>query len=203
MTKLWGPLGWMALHSVSLIYPETPTPAEKAIAKRFLDLFNESITCVFCKTHFTNMYTIYKSTNPGFLDSRQEFALFAFRAHNTVNRRLDKPKPSTVSQCLQTLRNATQTTSLKQFRESYLSYLSNNWGKEFSSHSLMMRHCVNEMIKINNEYWNPRELKSIPELAEADVLTPIEKTNVRFTTFRNPMPIKIGFAGGKLKLGRS
>lgn len=202
MTKLWGPLGWMTLHSVSLIYPERPTPDEKRIATRFLDLFGETITCIYCKTHFANMYTIYKSTHPEFLDSRQEFALFAFRAHNTVNRRVDKPRPSSVSQCLETLRTATQTTSLKQFRDSYLTYLANNWGKEFSSYGFMMRHCVSEMIKINNEYWTPRELKTIPDLGEADVLAPIEKTNVRFTKFRTPMPIKLGFAGGRLKLGR-
>lgn len=203
MTKLWGPLGWMTLHSVSLIYPERPTPEEKAIAKRFLDLFGESISCIFCKTHFTTMYSIYKSDHPDFLDSRQEFALFVFRAHNTVNKRLDKPRPSSVLQCLRAVRDATQTTSLKQFRDSYLSYLARNWGKEFSSHSLMMRNCVNEMTKINNEYWTPRELTSIPDLIEADVITPIEKTNIRFTKYKNPMPVKIGFAGGRLKLGRN
>jgi len=201
MTKLWGPLGWMTLHSVSLIYPERPTLEEKQIAKRFLDLFGESISCIFCKTHFKKIYTLYTASHPEFLNSRQEFAVFAFRAHNAVNKRLDKPTPLSVGECLQTIQNATKHTSLKQFRDSYLSYLSKNWGQEFSSHSLMMRSCVNEMIKINNEYWSVRELTSIPDLVEADVISPIENSRIRFTTFRKPMPIKIGFAGGRLKLG--
>jgi len=202
MTKLWGPLGWMTLHSVSLIYPERPTPDEKRIAARFIDLFAESISCIFCKTHFMTIYTLYKSTHPQYLDSRQDFALFAFRAHNTVNKRLDKPRPSTVAECLQAIRDATKNTTLKQFRDSYLGYLTRNYNKEFSTYNLAMRHCVNEMVKINNEYWSPRELTSIPELTEADVITPIEKQNARPSSKGHYISTIVGFRGGRLKLGR-
>ena len=97
MSKLWGPLGWMTLHSISLIYPEQPTYTEKNIAARFLDLFGETISCNECKVHFKQIYALYKTLHPDFLNSRQHFALFIFRAHNTVNLRLDKPRPITVS----------------------------------------------------------------------------------------------------------
>lgn len=201
MTKLWGPLGWMTLHSISLIYPERPTPNEKHIAARFIDLFAESISCIFCKTHFTNMYILYKSIHPEYLDSRQDFALFVFRAHNTVNKRLDKPRPSSVAECLRAIRDATKNTTLKQFRDSYLNYLIRNWGSEFSTYNLAMRHCVNEMVKIENEYWSPRELTSIPELAEADITTPIEKQNARPSPKGQYISTIVGFRGGRLKLG--
>jgi hypothetical protein len=203
MTKLWGPLGWMTLHSVSLIYPEVPSAEERAIASKFLDLFARTITCIFCKNHFKSMYTLYKNEHPEYLNSRQDFALFVFRAHNTVNKRLDKPRPSSMADCLETLRSNTVNTTFAQFRTSYLDYLGRNWGQDFGGEGRMIQRDVKEMIKINNEYWTPRELTSIPELADADVMTPIEKSNVRVVNGGQVVSTKVGFAGGRLKLGRS
>lgn len=202
MTKLWGPLGWMTLHSVSLIYPEEPSPADRFIATRFLDLFAETISCNQCKMHFKSMRTLYAASRPDYLNSRQNFALFVFRAHNTVNRRLDKPIPSTVAECLQTIRNATSQTSLAQFRTSYMSYLTRNWGREFTGESLIVRASVKEMIRINSEYWSPRD-NGIPDLAEDDVVMPIERLNVRINSSGTILSTSVGFKGGRLKLGRS
>ena len=192
----------MTLHSVSLIYPEEPSPAEKQIATRFLDLFAETISCIQCKLHFKTMRTFYMASNPDYLNSRQKFALFVFRAHNSVNKRLDKPIPSTVAECLQTIRNATSQTSLAQFRNSYLSYLARNWGRDFTGESLIIRSSVNEMIKINNQYWSPRD-RGIPDLEEADVTTPIERSDMRISTSGKLVYTSVGFKGGRLKLGRS
>jgi hypothetical protein len=201
MTKLWGPLGWMTLHSVSLIYPEKPTPQEKVIANNFLDLFIETITCIICKNHFKTLRTLYASMYPNYLDSRQNFAIFVFRAHNSVNKRLDKPRPSTVSECLQTLKNATEHTSFAQFRTSYLSYLNRNWGREHSGESMILKKYVKEMIQINNEYWSPREIE-IPKLVEDNIIAPIEKSNVRIAFSGRITSTNIGFKGGKLRLNR-
>jgi hypothetical protein len=38
MTAVWGPLGWMTLHSVSTMYPEQPTQAEKTLMTTWLRL---------------------------------------------------------------------------------------------------------------------------------------------------------------------
>jgi hypothetical protein len=201
MSKIWGPLGWMTLHSVSLIYPEQPTYAEKQIAARFLDLFAETISCNECKIHFKQIYAIYKSLHPDFLDSRQNFAIFIFRAHNTVNLRIDKPRPSTVSECLKTLKLATKQTSLATFRTSYLSYLSRNWGRDISGQGLMVKNQVKEMIKINTEYWSPREIP-IPVLKEDDVTASIENSNMRVTSQGVAISAIVGFKGGKLRLAK-
>lgn len=202
MTKLWGPLGWMTLHSVSFIYPEEPTQAEKHIVEKFLEMFGETISCNSCKSHFKIIKTIYKSLYPNYLDSRQNFALFVFRAHNTVNRRIDKPRPASVAECLESIRLATAHTSLAEFRQSYLSYLIRNWGRDGSGESLIVRTYVKEMIKINQEYLSPRET-SIPDLIEADVLTPIEKTNSRIAPSGSISSTNVGFKGGKLKLKKN
>jgi len=201
MTKLWGPLGWMTLHSVSLIYPENPSSAEKQIASRFLDLFADTISCNQCKMHFKTIRLLYVSLNPGYLNSRQEFALFGFRAHNTVNKRIDKPLQRTVADCLRSLRNATSQFSLANYRKSYLAYLSNNWSREFVGESLIILRSVREMEKINNEYWSPRD-NGIPDLTEADVLTSIEREGVRISSDR-VVSASVGFRGGRLKLGRN
>ena len=200
MSKIWGPLGWMTLHSVSLIYPENPSYEEKQITARFLDLFGETITCNECKIHFKNIYSIYKAIYPNFLDSRQNFALFIFRAHNTVNMRLDKPRPSTVSECLRTLKLATTHTSLSAFRSSYLSYLLRIWGRDISGQGMITKGQVKELININNQYWSPRDIP-IPELEEDDVITPIHNSGLRVAPSGVAISSNVGFKGGKLRLG--
>lgn len=136
---------------------------------------------------------------PGFLNSRQEFAIFVFRAHNTVNKRLDKPIPSTVALCLQTLREATSQTSFAQFRTAYINYLTQNWKRDFSGDNMIAMSKVREMERINNEYWTPREIP-IPDLIEDDVTTSIEKSDTRMTFSGNLSSVKVGFAGGRLRL---
>jgi hypothetical protein len=202
MKKFWGPLGWLTLHSVSLIYPVNPNVGDRALASQFLELFGDTISCNQCKQHFLTMKTFYSNSHPDFLDSRQNFALFVFRAHNTVNLRIDKPRPATVAECLDTLRNATSQVSLAQFRQSYLSYLNQNWGREITGDGFILRGKVKDMIRINNEFWSPREIP-IPELEEADVLTPIEKMGFRLAPSGLVSSILVGFKGGKLKLKRN
>jgi hypothetical protein len=192
----------MTLHSISLVYPVEPSHTEKYIAKRFLDLFGETISCNECKSHFKAIYSIYRTIHPEFLDSRQDFALFVFRAHNTVNMRLDKPIPSTVSECLSALKAATVHTSLPKFRTSYLSYLTRNWSRSVSGEGMITKTQVKEMIKINDEYWTPRDIP-IPVLSEADVMTPIERGGLRVTARGVAVRMAVGFIGGKLKLRRN
>lgn len=199
MSKLWGPLGWMTLHSVSLNYPEAPSQIDRTIANRFLDLFAETISCPYCKNHFTAMLALYKAEHPEMLESRQTFALFAFRAHNTVNKRLDKPLQKSVAECIQTLKTATSQTSMAEFRKSYLDYLTKTWGRDFSADGFILRRSIQEMKTINEQYWTPRET-NIPPIIEADVMTPIEKQNVRFVAPGKFVTIDAGFRGGKLKL---
>jgi len=201
MAKLWGPLGWMTLHSVSLIYPENPTPEEQKIASRFLNAFAETISCPTCKSHFGVMYAIYSATYPGFLKSRQTFATFVFRAHNTVNKRLDKPFPKTISECISTLKTATSQTSFKQFRAAYLAYLNKNWGREHGGDAAIARVSVKELQTITSQYWDPRDDGTIPELEESDVLELIEAKQMRVAGLGRVISTRVGFKGGKLRLG--
>jgi len=113
MSKFWGPLGWATLHSASLLYSDTPSPEEKALIEKFLEAFRITISCNDCKLHFTDMLMKYRASNPQFLNSKSEFMLFVFRAHNSVNKRLDKPILQTPQDCIQTLKNMQSYSSLE------------------------------------------------------------------------------------------
>jgi len=206
MTALWGPLGWMMLHSTSINYPDNPSEAEKQICSRFLDLFTETITCHVCKTHFLRMLQTYKVTHPEYLNSKQDFFLFAVRAHNTVNKRIDKPTVKTVSEALKTLQHATSVTSPAEYRQKYIQYLKRIWGSDTSANGLFASQKIRELEKINNEYWCLRETSYVQFFYEADVLeyiseASVQKTAAGFAPLIGARP-KVGFGGGRLKLRR-
>lgn len=83
-----------------------------------------------------------------------------------------------------------------------MSYLTRNWSRDFTGDSAIARASVKELIRINNEYWSPRE-NGIPDLVEADVTTPIESNNMRVNFSGKAISSVVGFKGGKLKLGRN
>jgi len=173
MTKVWGPMGWMMAHSVSICYPETPSNEDKRIASEFMDSFATTITCELCRNHFATLFDTYKRNVPTWLNSRKDFFLAICRMHNNVNKRLDKPTPSTVYECLQSLKNATSYTSPSEFRKKYIEYLFrdwNNYGRFTSFYFHAISH-VEKMKRINEQYWNNKEVPySIITFTEEDVL---------------------------------
>lgn len=202
-TRIWGPLGWMTLHSVSAIYPEQPTQADRLLIEEFMNAFRETISCSHCKTHFTTMFNRYKQTHQNWNLNRQNLFVFACRAHNTVNRRLDKPIYKTVSECIETLKNATSVKSQAEFRKAYLDYLVRNWSHQTDGHGMMMMGFVRKMIKINAEYLNIRNVDySEITIQEDNVVEFIHEDSSRYRAIGNvPDPIhyrniKIGFKNG-------
>jgi hypothetical protein len=210
MTSLWGPLGWMTLHSVSCLYPENPSEEDKKILTKYLNAYEESISCPSCQNHFKSMLNMYKRSYPNWLDSRYDFFLFVCRAHNTVNKRLDKPIIPTAYECLKTFQSNVKINSPAQYRQSYLNYLSNNWSREHSGEGLMKMAHVREMKKINDHYWNLREIdvNTVVFLADTDVTQPILQDPKHFSPSRtipvlaNTPSLRVGFKNGRLKLGR-
>jgi hypothetical protein len=196
-------LGWITLHSISVAYPEHPTYEDKQIASKFLELFRDTITCRYCRDHFTAMYKTYTITNPEYLNSRRDFFLFVARAHNTVNKRLDKPRPSSVVECLETLKTLTRDRTAKEFRHAYLSYLMNDWTRQMSGDGIIAKMKVKELIKINDQYWNLRDVGFDVPIWEGNVLEPIQESSLRKTPtgFTHVLQSgQVGFKGGKLRI---
>jgi hypothetical protein len=183
-TKFWGPLGWMTLHSISSIYPENPTRDERILLERFVEMFRECITCVHCKTHFTSMLTKYKQKHPEWSSSRYDFFLFVCRAHNTVNRRLDKPIFPTLEASIDRLKEITKVTSGATYRNAYMTYLINNWSREMSADGFINADIAKRMKKINEEYFNPRDTNFVDFSLgrEGDVLEFIQEDTRIYNT---------------------
>jgi FAD-linked sulfhydryl oxidase len=208
-TKFWGPLGWMTLHSVSAIYPEKPTLQEKLLLEKFVENFRECITCPHCKSHFTSMLNTYKRSHPEWTSSRFDFFLFVCRAHNTVNRRLDKPILQTLDDCIQSLKNATKVTNSGTYRNAYINYLLRNWSIEQTGEGFMNISITRQLKKINEEYFNPRDtgFENLKFDRDASVLEFIAEDPKRYDVGGN-LPnaasgmnrMRVGLVNGRFKI---
>lgn len=197
-------MGWMTLHSVSCIYPETPTLAEQALASQWIDLFQATITCPTCRDHFRELLSRYRALYPDMFASRQNFMLFAFRAHNTVNRRLDKPVYLTTDECRDVLQKNLTARPGQHIRVAYLNHIRRDWANLRDANGLIGSRKVQELIRIENEYWTPRDTNSVPELESQPVLPMIMKNAEEpraIPKFVRPMG-GVRFAGGRLRFGQ-
>jgi hypothetical protein len=152
MTAIWGPLGWMTLHSTAFAYPESPTSSERELMTTWLDMFRDTITCPSCKGHFTDMLASYRMQFPNMLQNRHEFVMFTFRAHNAVNRRLNKPVYSSVEECVTTLRNNVKNRSAKDYRISYINHITRHWRTYQDVTGIVALKKIQEMRRIEEEY---------------------------------------------------
>lgn len=172
MTAVWGPLGWMTLHSMATSYPEVPTEKEMTLMTLWLDLFRDTITCPNCKEHFTTMLGNYKQLYPRFLANRQSFAIFTFRAHNAVNLRLNKPTYPSVAECMAQLHKNIQGKSAKEYRNAYLNHIYRYWRTMQDVTGIVATRKINEMRKIESEYMSLRDTNFAVSFAEEPVLFP-------------------------------
>jgi hypothetical protein len=157
MTTIWGPLGWMTLHSTAFAYPEDPTPSEQNLMSTWLDMFRDTITCPSCKQHFTTVLANYRAQFPRILSSRHEFVIFTFRAHNAVNRRIHKPVYSSVEACVETLRAAVASRSARDYRIAYINHITRHWKVFQDVTGIVALKKLAEMRKIEGEYVAPRD----------------------------------------------
>ena len=190
MTKVWGPMGWMTLHSISVAYPDDPSDSDKAILNNFMDSFGLTITCINCRQHFGTMFAAYKKNVSSWANSKQDLFLAICRLHNTVNKRLDKPIPKTVAECIETLKTATTYTSQSEFRNKYIEYLQKDWNKPGRgvNYQFIAFNAIKNMQKINETYWNSREVSySNVNLTEADVITYQKQPTAQRVVFSKPI----------------
>ena len=154
MTAVWGPLGWMTLHSVAALYPETVTFSEKQLVVSWLNMFRDTITCSYCRQHFAELLAAYRQKFPGMMDSRQELLAFSFRAHNVVNRRLHKPLYSTVAECMAVLKSNLVNRTMREYRVAYLTHIRKYWSSLRDVSGLVATKKITEMLKIEKDYFS-------------------------------------------------
>jgi hypothetical protein len=208
MTQIWGPLGWMTLHSISLNYPDEPMQNDKSILDSFMKNFADSITCPSCRSHFQSILKLYKLNHPEWNSSKFQLFLFIARAHNTVNKKLDKPILYTVADCLEKIKLNSKLTPLPLFRKNYINHVIRNWQREFNGEGRIMVGLIKEVEKINDLYWSIREpdinLIVFPEANVVEFIEVNKTQSVGLYSFISASTLnKVGFkiTGGKLRLG--
>ncbi|SNX83062.1 related to ERV2 - Flavin dependent sulfhydryl oxidase [Melanopsichium pennsylvanicum] len=77
---------WHFLHTMTLRFPETPTPAESATLNSFFQNFAQLYPCGECAKHFENLITQL----PPQVKSRKGASLWLCTVHNEVNKSLGK-----------------------------------------------------------------------------------------------------------------
>lgn len=179
MTSIWGPLGWMTLHSVATSYPENPSLSEKQLMVSWLDMFRDTITCPSCQAHFREMLDTYRRQYPGMMDSRQSFAVAAFRMHNSVNRRLKKPIYNSVEECMATLRDNIKNRTAHDYRVSYNNHIMRFWRTQQDTAGIVALKKVFQMKKIELEYIESHDTKFDVVLSPDIVVLPSDIKQVQ------------------------
>ena len=89
LTKIWGPMAWTLLHTISFNYPVKPTREDKRAYKQYFLSFGDVLPCRFCRDNFA-----VNIQRAGFSDkvfaSRDSLSRFVYKLHNTVNQMLGK-----------------------------------------------------------------------------------------------------------------
>jgi hypothetical protein len=144
------------------------------------------------------------------LDSRQEFAMFVFRAHNAVNARLHKPVYTTLADCMDVLRTNTKTRSASEYRVAYLNHITRYWRTLQDISGIVALKKVAEMKKIEMEYIAEKDTKFVVDLSDQGVIIPrewvegqkeVEAKPTRISLPSGPAP-RVGFqlVGGRMRL---
>jgi hypothetical protein len=99
MTNVWGPAGWVFLHSVTFGYPmnpdefdanfEQPPGTTKERYKTFFENSGFVLPCRYCR----ESYQEFEKVDPvaDALDNRESLTRWLWRIHERVNVKLNKP----------------------------------------------------------------------------------------------------------------
>jgi hypothetical protein len=93
MTKVWGPAGWLFLHSVSFGYPlkiDNSNSSKKIEYKVFFESIGDILPCKYCRESY-NKY-IQEIPIDDHLNSRDELVKWLYLIHNKVNNKLNVPE---------------------------------------------------------------------------------------------------------------
>jgi hypothetical protein len=197
----------MTLHSVASCYPDIPVQSEKALMQTWLDMFQSTITCPSCREHFGIALGSYRRQYPQMLSSREEFLLATFRLHNAVNRRINKPIHSTVAACFEQLRNNVKLRSAREYRIAYINHIQRFWRTLQDVTGITALKKINEMRKIEYEYFQKHENNFEIEISENTVVLLSNALDAQ-TEAASPVRMdtrilpRIGFAGGRFQTRR-
>ena len=96
MTKVWGPAGWVFLHSCVMGYPvkidenNKNDRKRKKMTKNFFETIGFVFPCRYCRDSYKEF--IKEIPIDRHLGTRRSLARWLYRIHNKVNKKLGVPK---------------------------------------------------------------------------------------------------------------
>jgi len=95
-TRVWGPAGWLFLHSIAQNYPWEPTAEKKSEYFLFFKMIGNVLPCRYCRESY-QQYITEGSTclNKSVMESRRTLVEWLYNVHNKINKKLgytDTPK---------------------------------------------------------------------------------------------------------------
>ena len=89
VTKIWGPIIWTALHTISFNYPVKPTQEDKNHYKDFIYSLRYILPCKYCRINLTKNLK-EKPLSMCHMASRATFSKYIYELHELVNKMLGK-----------------------------------------------------------------------------------------------------------------
>lgn len=94
VTKVWGPICWFMLHTISFNYPVHPTEDDKINYSSFIFSLQYTLPCKYCRENLTkNLKTLPLTWCV--MSSRHTFSKYVYDLHELVNKMLNKPSTLT------------------------------------------------------------------------------------------------------------
>ena len=89
-TRVWGPAGWLFLHSIAQNYPWHPTNEQKRNYLIFFKQIGNVLPCRYCRESFQEFIKHTDTLlNIDTMDNRKSLAKWLYLIHNKINKKLD------------------------------------------------------------------------------------------------------------------
>ena len=89
VTKIWGPVAWTLIHTISFNYPINPTEEDKKHYRDFIISLQHVLPCKYCRMNLTNNFK-QKPLNMCHMKNRETFSRYVYELHELVNKMLHK-----------------------------------------------------------------------------------------------------------------
>lgn len=89
VTKIWGPVAWTLLHTISFNYPVNPTLEQKHQYRDFILSLQNVLPCGTCRKNLVTNFKQLPLTMED-MESRDTFSRYIYNLHELVNKMLKK-----------------------------------------------------------------------------------------------------------------
>jgi hypothetical protein len=94
-TRVWGPAGWLFLHSIAQNFPHHPDKQKKTFYFNFFKLVGDVLPCRYCRESYQEFIKEPDSKlSYSVLKNRQTLSYWLYSVHNKVNKKLGYSNPS-------------------------------------------------------------------------------------------------------------